>query len=116
MVTTTQQRHGLHFEQDTVAARLIINYQRGIGRVKTCGQVPVAQHNHLLNHVKENIKMDYNSIPFRNNVIDRLQKREDKLVAKGYKAIDEGREKKADRILGRAARVEDRKIRIAEKK
>lgn len=60
--------------------------------------------------------MDYNSIPFRNNVIDRLQKREDKLVAKGYKAIDEGREKKADRILGRAARVEDRKIRIAEKK
>jgi len=60
--------------------------------------------------------MDYNSIPFRNNVIDRLQKREDKLVAKGYKAVDEGREKKADRILGRAARVEDRKIRIAEKK
>jgi len=72
MVTTTQQRHGLHFEQDTVAARLIINYQRGIGRVKTCGQVPVDQHNHLLNHVKENIKMDYNSIPFKNNVIDRL--------------------------------------------
>jgi len=60
--------------------------------------------------------MDYNSISFRNNVIDRLQKREDKLVAKGYKAVDEGREKKADRILGRAARVEDRKIRIAEKK
>ena len=60
--------------------------------------------------------MDYNSIPFRNNVIDRLQKREDKLVAKGYKAVDEGRDKKADRILGRAARVEDRKIRLSEKK
>lgn len=60
--------------------------------------------------------MDYNSIPFRNNVIDRLQKREDKLVAKGYKAVDEGREKKAERLLGRAARVEDRKIRMIEKK
>jgi hypothetical protein len=60
--------------------------------------------------------MDYNSIPFRNNVIDRLQKKEDRLVRRGNKAVDEGRDKKADRILGRAARVEDRKIRIAEKK
>ena len=60
--------------------------------------------------------MDYNSIPFRNNVIDRLQKKEDRLVRRGNKAVDEGRDKKADRILGRAAKVEDRKIRIAEKK
>lgn len=60
--------------------------------------------------------MDYNSIPFRNNVIDRLQKKEDRLVSRGNKAVDEGREKKADRILGRAARVEDRKIRMSEKK
>lgn len=48
------------------------------------------------------------------DIIDRLQKREERLVAKGYKAVDEGREKKADRILGRAARVEDRKIRLME--
>ena len=48
--------------------------------------------------------------------IDRLQKKENKLVAKGYKAVDEGRDKKADRILGRAARVEDRKIRMSENK
>jgi hypothetical protein len=60
--------------------------------------------------------MDYNSIPFRNDVIDRLQKKEERLVKKGYKAVDEGRDKKADRILGRAARVEDRKIRMSEKK
>jgi hypothetical protein len=60
--------------------------------------------------------MDYNSIPFRNNVIDRLQKKEDRLVRRGNKAVDEGRDKKADRILGRAAKVEDRKIRIAERK
>lgn len=55
--------------------------------------------------------MDYNSINFKNGVIDRLQKKEDKLVRKGNKAVDEGRDKKADRILGRAARVEDRLIR-----
>lgn len=59
--------------------------------------------------------MDYNSIPFRNDVIDRLQKKEERLVKKGYKAVDEGREKKADRILKRAARVEDLKIRLSEK-
>jgi hypothetical protein len=60
--------------------------------------------------------MDYNSISFKNNVIDRLQKKEDRLVRRGNKAVDEGRDKKADRILGRAARVEDRKIRMSEKK
>ena len=60
--------------------------------------------------------MDYNSISFKNNVIDRLQKKEEKLVKKGYKAVDEGRDKKADRLLGRAAKVQDRKIRISEKK
>jgi uncharacterized protein HemY len=45
-----------------------------------------------------------------------LQKKEEKLVKKGYKAVDEGRDKKADRLLGRAAKVQDRKIRISEKK
>ena len=60
--------------------------------------------------------MDYNSIPFRNRDIDRFTKKEERLVNKGYKAVDEGRDKKADRILGRAARVEDRKIRMSEKK
>ena len=47
--------------------------------------------------------------------IERLKKREDKLVSKGYKAVDEGREKKADRILGRAANVENRIITLEEK-
>ena len=58
-------------------------------------------------------EMGYGGIALQ-DVIDRLQKREEKLVAKGYKAVDEGRDKKADRILGRAARVEDRKIRLME--
>lgn len=48
--------------------------------------------------------------------IARLQKKENELVSKGNKAVDEGRDKKADRILGRAANVEDRKIRLAEMK
>jgi phage shock protein A len=47
--------------------------------------------------------------------IKRLKEREAKLVSKGYKAVDEGREKKADRILGRAARVENRIITLEEK-
>jgi phage shock protein A len=44
--------------------------------------------------------------------IKRLEKKEERLVSKGNKAVDEGRDKKADRILKRAAKVEDKKIRI----
>lgn len=44
------------------------------------------------------------------NKIERLKVRETKLVSRGNKAVDEGREKKADRLLGRAARVENRII------
>jgi len=48
--------------------------------------------------------------------IKRLKARETRLVTKGYKAVDEGRDKKADRILGRAAKVENRIIKLEEKK
>jgi hypothetical protein len=40
----------------------------------------------------------------------RLEKKETKLVKKGMKAVDEGREKKADRLLGRASKIENRII------
>jgi hypothetical protein len=45
----------------------------------------------------------------------RLEKKEGKLVYKGNKAVDEGRDKKADRILSRAARTENRVIKATEK-
>jgi len=55
-------------------------------------------------------------MPFDNGKkIERLKERESKLVSKGYKAVDEGREKKADRLLGRAARVENRIINLKER-
>jgi hypothetical protein len=47
--------------------------------------------------------------------VARLEKKEGKLVYKGNKAVDEGRDKKADRILGRAARTENRVIKATEK-
>jgi hypothetical protein len=47
--------------------------------------------------------------------VARLEKKENKLVYKGNKAVDEGRDKKADRILGRAARTENRVIKATEK-
>lgn len=47
--------------------------------------------------------------------VERLKKREEKLVEKGYKAVDEGRDRKADRVLSRAARVENRIIKALEK-
>jgi len=40
--------------------------------------------------------------------------RAEKVAAKGKKAVDEGRDKKADRLLKRAARIEDRAIRTEE--
>ena len=47
--------------------------------------------------------------------IKRLKEKETKLVSRGNKAVDEGREKKADRLLGRAARVENRIINLQER-
>jgi len=46
---------------------------------------------------------------------EKLKKRESNLVSRGYKAVDEGREKKADRLLKRAAKVENRVIRNTDK-
>ena len=46
---------------------------------------------------------------------DKLQKKEDKFLYKGTKAVDEGREKRADRFLGKAAKAEDRKIKVESK-
>ena len=55
-------------------------------------------------------------MPFDNGKkIKRLKEKEAKLVSKGYKAVDEGREKKADRLLGRAAKVENRIINLQER-
>ena len=50
-----------------------------------------------------------------NDKIKRMEKRESNLVARGKKAVDEGRERKADRLLGRAARVESRIIKAKKK-
>jgi len=44
------------------------------------------------------------------NKIERLKVKETKLVSRGNKAVDEGRMNKADRLLGRAAKVENRII------
>jgi hypothetical protein len=53
--------------------------------------------------------------PRKEKKIARLEKKEDRLVYKGNKAVDEGRDKKADILLKRAARTENRKINVAEK-
>jgi len=48
--------------------------------------------------------------------VKRLTQKENRLVKKGYKAVDEGREKKADRLLGRAAKTQNRIINLTERK
>jgi hypothetical protein len=50
-----------------------------------------------------------------NQKIARLEKKERRLVSKGNKAVDEGRERKADRIFGRAAKTENRLIKAKKK-
>jgi hypothetical protein len=59
-------------------------------------------------------KMEYAMGGMMENKIKRLENREKSLVARGSKAVDEGRERKADRLLGRAARVENRLIKAKE--
>ena len=53
--------------------------------------------------------MDYNSINFKNGVVDRLQKRQDKLVQKGNNALLQGNVKKMEKSYVKASKVEDRK-------
>jgi hypothetical protein len=48
------------------------------------------------------------------NRIQRLENREANLVARGNRAVDEGRERRADRLFRRAARVENRLIKAKE--
>lgn len=43
------------------------------------------------------------------------EKKVERLLSKGKKAVDEGRDRKADRLFRRAANIEDRMIRKAEK-
>lgn len=50
-----------------------------------------------------------------NQKLARLEKKESRLVVKGKKAVDEGREKKADRLFGRAAKVQNRVIKASGK-
>jgi len=45
----------------------------------------------------------------------RLQKKESDLVYRGKKAVDEGRDNRADRLLKKAAKVENRVIKTSEK-
>lgn len=59
-------------------------------------------------------KMEYAIGGMMKNKVQRLENREASLVARGSKAVDEGRERKADRLLGRAARVENRLIKAKE--
>lgn len=59
-------------------------------------------------------KMEYAMGGKMGKKIERLENREASLVARGSKAVDEGRERKADRLLGRAARVENRLIKAKE--
>lgn len=59
-------------------------------------------------------KMEYAIGGMMKNKVKRLENREANLVARGSKAVDEGRERKADRLLGRAARVENRVIKAKE--
>ena len=46
----------------------------------------------------------------------RLMRKADETAAKGYKAIDEGRKVKANRIMKKAASLENRSLTIREKK
>ena len=59
-------------------------------------------------------KMEYAIGGMMKNKVKRLENREANLVARGSKAVDEGRERKADRLLGKAARVENRVIKAKE--
>jgi hypothetical protein len=93
----------------TSATLLPTNSHHATGRVRTYGLDQAGRLKAALVIVKVNIKN-------MKDKIKRLEKREASLVSRGRKAVDEGRERKADRLLGRAARVQNRVIKTKEKR
>jgi hypothetical protein len=67
------------------------------------------------NYLPVNTRKKVGDIKIKNMKVGRLEKKEAKLVGKGKKAVDEGREKKADRLFKRAAKVENRVIKAKKK-
>ena len=65
-------------------------------------------------HLKA-VKANTNLMKKPNQKVSRLEKKETKLVGKAMKAVDEGREKKADKLFGRAAKTENRLIKAKKK-
>ena len=65
--------------------------------------------------------MDYNSYTFKNRDVDKLtrsqklRKKSEKTLYKAKVAVDEGRDKKADRLHKKAARQENRSINIEDR-
>jgi hypothetical protein len=111
MVITIRQRHDLHLRLGTSATLQQISCLQGTGHARTCGLVQEDLPSHHLKVREANI----NAMKNPNQKVSRLEKKETKLVRKGMKAVDEGREKKADRLFGRAAKTENRLIKAKKK-
>jgi hypothetical protein len=80
-------------------------------KVVILGSGRLERHNYLPVSTRKKVVV----IKVKDMKVTRLEKKEAKLVAKGKKAVDEGREKKADRLFGRAAKVENRVIKAKKK-
>ena len=52
--------------------------------------------------------MDYNSINFKNGVIDRLDRRANRIAVRGNKALDKGNQAKSDKLFKKAGELQDR--------
>lgn len=83
----------------------------------------MAQQQVILKTEKVNIKPMNRDFPLaptffpnKGKRAENLREKSDKLAYRGNVAVDEGRDKKADRLLKRAANLEDRSIRLSERK
>ena len=68
-----------------------------------------------LQAIQKDVEANTKTMKNPNQKVSRLEKKETRLVSKGMKAVDEGREKKADRVFGRAAKTENRLIKANKK-
>jgi hypothetical protein len=54
--------------------------------------------------------MDYNSINFKNGVIDRLDRKANRVAVRANKSVDKGNQAKTDKLYKKAGELQDRQM------
>ncbi len=92
-----------------------VGHKKGLMDMKIKDSKTLLNNDGTLQYITQHEKTPTKSPAKQTTRSERLYKRSEKNAAKGRKAVDEGRGRRATRLLKRAAKQEDRAIRLEER-